>query len=95
MRAEQGHAAGWSWDGGVGAVVVMTAIADVSWSRRGAYYVTMRWSSPLVWGAEPPKSLATRRHGESHGMGTWRDWAKKANFLKNSVATLNYTLIIG
>ena len=25
----------------------------------------------IVYGAEPPKSLATRRHGESYGVGPW------------------------
>ena len=50
-------------------------------------------ASGIVYGAEPPKSLATRRHGESYGVGTWRNLARvarvqKASFLKNSIATL-------
>ena len=39
---------------------------------------------PVVLMAEPPKAFATRRHGESHGVGTWRMLARVVR-VKNPV----------
>jgi len=41
----------------------------------------VRW---IVLMAEPPKAFATRRQGESHGVGTWRMLARVAR-VKNPV----------
>jgi hypothetical protein len=46
------------------------------WDR----YVHVR----IVLMAEPPKAFAIRRHGESHGVGTWRMLARVAR-VKNPV----------
>ena len=46
--------------------------------------------------AEPPKPFATRHHGESYGVGTWREggeWREHSEGLSDKIKVLELTLV--
>ena len=46
--------------------------------------------------AEPPQPFATRRHGESYGVGTWREggeWQEHLEGLSDKIKVLELKLV--